>query len=180
MVPLRSAATRLGSPALISDCAPMMDRVRPAQLTITVVAGSGASCLTRATSSAPGTLVAVGILMVVYSSNRRASTTTAAGGAPSPGAPAGSGAPSLPGALRSSAATSGAGSRGVPVSSATSSPNALLGALTSLNSSPPAAVQPSIPPASRPTSRKPSWRSRAAAASASGSLPSLVPYEPSP
>src|SRR5262245_5141428 len=40
MVPLRSATTLLGRPALISDCAPMMLRVRPAQLTTTVVAGN--------------------------------------------------------------------------------------------------------------------------------------------
>ena len=43
MVPFSSATTRFGSFALISDCAPMMLRVRPAQLTITCVFGSGAS-----------------------------------------------------------------------------------------------------------------------------------------
>ena len=61
MVPLRSATTLLGTPALISDCAPMMLRVRPAQLTTTSVSGEGAMSCTRSTSSAPGTLVAVGI-----------------------------------------------------------------------------------------------------------------------
>ncbi len=76
MVPLRSATTRFGSPALISDCVPMMLRVRPAQFTTTRVAGSGASAPARMTSSAPGTLVAVGMLIVWYSSNRRASRTT--------------------------------------------------------------------------------------------------------
>jgi hypothetical protein len=80
MVPLRSAITRFGIPALIRDCVPMMLRVRPAQFTTTRVAGSGASAPARMTSSAPGTLVAVGMLIVWYSSNRRASTTTA--GAP--------------------------------------------------------------------------------------------------
>ena len=39
MVPLRSATTLFGTPALISDCAPMMLRVRPAQLTTTSVSG---------------------------------------------------------------------------------------------------------------------------------------------
>ncbi len=76
IVPLRSAATGLGMPAFTSDCAPMMLRVRPAQLTITCVAGSGASARTRSTSSAPGTLVAVGMFMVWYSSKRRTSSTT--------------------------------------------------------------------------------------------------------
>ena len=39
--------TLLGMPALISDCAPMMLRVRPAQLTTTVVSGDGAMSWTR-------------------------------------------------------------------------------------------------------------------------------------
>jgi hypothetical protein len=43
MVPLRSATTLLGTPALISDCVPMIERVRPAQLTTMVVSGSGAA-----------------------------------------------------------------------------------------------------------------------------------------
>ena len=42
MVPPRRAATLLGMPALIRDWAPMMLRVRPAQLTTTNVSGSGA------------------------------------------------------------------------------------------------------------------------------------------
>ena len=41
MVPLRSATTLFGTPALISDCAPMMLRVRPAQLTTTRVSRRG-------------------------------------------------------------------------------------------------------------------------------------------
>ena len=61
MVPLRSATTLLGTPALMSDCAPMMLRVRPAQLTTTSVSGEGARSWTRSTSSAPGTLTRVGI-----------------------------------------------------------------------------------------------------------------------
>ena len=76
MVPLRSATTLLGTPALISDCAPMMLRVRPAQLTTTSVSGEGAMSRTRSTSSAPGTLVAVGIETRRYSSNGRLSSTT--------------------------------------------------------------------------------------------------------
>ena len=76
MVPLRSATTLFGTPALISDCAPMMLRVRPAQLTTTSVSGEGAMSRTRSTSSAPGTLVAVGIETRGYSSNGRLSSTT--------------------------------------------------------------------------------------------------------
>ena len=76
MVPLRSAATGLGMPALTRLWVPMMLRVRPAQLTITRVAGSGARSRTRSASSAPGTLVPPGMLMVVYSSKRRTSSTT--------------------------------------------------------------------------------------------------------
>ena len=68
IVPLRSAATGFGMPALTSDWVPMRLRVRPAQLTITWVLGWGASSRTRSTSSAPGTLMAVGMLMVWYSS----------------------------------------------------------------------------------------------------------------
>ncbi len=134
MVPLRSAATGFGSPALTSDWVPMMLlRVRPAQLTITRVAGSGASSRTRSTSSAPGTLVAVGMLMVWYSSKRRASTITTSARA------------------SISACTSGADSEGVWRSASTYSPKDLLGTLTSMNSSPPAARQASRPPSSRCT-----------------------------
>ena len=68
MVPLRSATTLFGTPALISDCAPMMLRVRPAQLTTISVSGEGAMSCTRNTSSAPGTLMPVGIEMREYSS----------------------------------------------------------------------------------------------------------------
>ena len=75
-MPLRSAATGFGTPALINDCAPMMLRVRPAQLTMIRVAGFGASCRARSTSSAPGTLMLPGMFMVWYSSKRRASSTT--------------------------------------------------------------------------------------------------------
>ena len=65
--------TGLGTPALMSDCAPMMLRVRPAQFTTSVVVGLGAIARARRTSSAPGTLMPVGMLIVLYSSNRRAS-----------------------------------------------------------------------------------------------------------
>ena len=76
MVPLRSATTLFGTPALISDCAPMMLRVRPAQLTTTMVSGEGARSRTRSTSSAPGTLTALGMETRWYSSNGRLSSTT--------------------------------------------------------------------------------------------------------
>ncbi len=47
MVPFFSAITLLGRPALISDCAPMIERVRPAQFTTTRVSGLGTRSLTR-------------------------------------------------------------------------------------------------------------------------------------
>ncbi len=75
IVPLRSATTLLVTPALISDWVPMIDRVRPAQLTMMVVSGSGARPPARSTSSAPGTLTEPGMFMVAYSSNRRTSST---------------------------------------------------------------------------------------------------------
>ncbi|MNJ60563.1 hypothetical protein D3C77_563050 [compost metagenome] len=134
MVPLRKADTGLGMPALTSDWVPMMLRVRPAQLTITRVAGFGASSATRSTSSAPGTLMPPGMLMVWYSSKRRASSTTTSAFS------------------FSSACTSSAASDGVWRWLSTSSPNALLGTFTSWNSSPPASRQPARPPSSRATS----------------------------
>ena len=134
MVPLRSAATGFGSPAFRSDCVPMMLRVRPAQFTITRVAGSGASSRTRSTSSAPGTLVEPGMFIVWYSSKRRASTITMSASA------------------SSNACTSCAGSDGVCRTLSTHSPKALLGTFTSRNTSPPAATQPSSPPSSKLTS----------------------------
>ena len=73
MVPLRSATTLLATPALISDWVPMIERVRPAQLTMMVVSGSGAARPARSTSSAPGTLTEPGMFMVAYSSKRRTS-----------------------------------------------------------------------------------------------------------
>ena len=54
----------------------MMLRVRPAQLTTTIVSGDGAISRARKTSSAPGTLMAVGIETREYSSNGRLSSTT--------------------------------------------------------------------------------------------------------
>ena len=60
----------------MSDCAPMMLRVRPAQLTTTSVSGSGATSRTRSTSSAPGTSMPPGMAMRWYSSHGRLSSTT--------------------------------------------------------------------------------------------------------
>ena len=76
MVPLRSAITGFGTPALIRDCAPMMLRVRPAQFTTTVVFGFGASSRTRYTSSPPGTQVLPGMFITRYSLSGRLSSTT--------------------------------------------------------------------------------------------------------
>ena len=47
MVPFLSAITLLVRPALIRDCAPMIERVRPAQFTTTSVSGLGTRSLTR-------------------------------------------------------------------------------------------------------------------------------------
>ena len=47
MVPFSKAAMGLRSPALINDWAPMMLRVRPAQLTTIGVSGSGAMSWAR-------------------------------------------------------------------------------------------------------------------------------------
>ena len=128
MVPLRSATTLLGTPALISDCAPMMLRVRPAQLTTTSVSGEGAMSRTRSTSSAPGTLVAVGIETRRYSSNGRLSSTT------------------MSARLSISRLSSSALMFGVSQACSMNSPNALLGTCTPENSSKPAAAQAATPP----------------------------------
>ena len=128
MVPLRSATTLLGTPALISDCAPMILRVRPAQLTTTSVSGEGAMSRTRSTSSAPGTLVAVGIETRRYSSSGRLSSTTMS-------------APS-----RISRLSSSGPMFGVAQACSMNSPNALLGTYTPEKSSKPAAAQPATPP----------------------------------
>ena len=74
-MPFRSASTRFATPALMSDWVPMIDRVRPAQFTMMVVSGSGATRPARSTNSAPGTLTEPGMFMVAYSSNRRTSST---------------------------------------------------------------------------------------------------------
>ena len=128
MVPLRSATTLFGTPAFISDCAPMMLRVRPAQLTTIVVLGEGTMSRTRNTSSAPGTFMPVGIEIREYSSNGRLSSTLM----------------SLP--LRIMALSSLALMLGVPLSCSTNSPNALLGTCTPENSTNPAAAQAATPP----------------------------------
>ncbi len=134
MVPLRKAAIGLGRPALINDWVPIRLRVRPAQLTMICERGSGASSRARNTSSAPGTLTPPGMLMVWYSSKRRASRMTTSA------------------SCSSNACTSSAAREGVWRSCSTSSPKALLGTLTSMNSSPPASRQPCKPSSSKPTS----------------------------
>ena len=128
IVPLRSATTLFGRPALISDCAPMMLRVRPAQLTTTRVSGEGAMSWMRRTSSAPGTLVAPGIETRWNSSNGRLSTTTM----------------SVP--LRIRPSSSSAETLGVWQACSMCSPNALLGTLMPENSSRPAFSQAAMPP----------------------------------
>ena len=47
IVPSLSETTLFGTPALMSDCAPMMLRVRPPQFTMTVVSGEGTRSLKR-------------------------------------------------------------------------------------------------------------------------------------
>src|SRR5215831_1756811 len=120
MVPLRNATTLFGTPAFISDCAPMMLRVRPAQLTTIVVLGEGTTSRTRNTSSAPGTFMPVGIEIREYSSNGRLSRTLT----------------SLP--LLIMAPSSLALTLGVLQSCSTNSPKALLGTCTPENVTNPA------------------------------------------
>ncbi len=128
MVPLRSATTLFGTPASISDCAPMMLRVRPAQLTTMVVAGDGTISRTRSTSSAPGTSMPVGIEMREYSSNGRLSSTFI----------------SVP--ARIIASSSCGLTLGVPLSCSTNSPKALLGTCMPENVTKPAFSQAATPP----------------------------------
>ena len=106
----------------------MMLRVRPAQLTTTSVSGFGAMSWMRSTSSAPGTLVAVGIETRWNSSNGRLSTITM----------------SVP--LFISASSSSGETLGVWLMCSMCSPNALLGTLTPENSSKPAFSQAGNPP----------------------------------
>ena len=145
-------------PALIKDCVPMILRVRPAQFTMTRVSGRGANSAIRSTSSAPGQLMAVGMLIVLYSSNRRTSTSTTS-------------------AFSSiSALTSCADREGVCCRASTNSPKDLLGTLTSLKSSPPAAAQARTPPAKTLTRVNPRLTNlcaaRIASESSSGTSPS--------
>ena len=128
MVPLRNATTLFGTPALIRDWAPMMLRVRPAQLTTIVVSGEGTISRTFSTSSAPGTLMPVGIEMREYSSNGLLSSTFR----------------STP--LRIMASSSVALTLGVSLSCSTNSPNALLGTCTPENVTKPAFSQAPRPP----------------------------------
>jgi len=76
MVPLRSATTLLGTPALISDCAPMMLRVRPAQLTITAVSFRRFNSSAQRIRSPPGTLMPPGMQNLPNSSGVRMSRIT--------------------------------------------------------------------------------------------------------
>ena len=137
MVPLRSATTRFGTPAERSDSAPMIDRVRPAQLTTTVVSGRGARAPMRYTSSPPGTSTAPGMDMRRNSSMGRLSSTTMS-------------APE-----RIIASSSAGSTEGVAYSCSTHSPKALDGTLTPENSTNPAAPQAGVPPSSTETSVQP-------------------------
>ena len=83
---------------------------------------------TRSTSSAPGTLMPVGIETREYSSNGRLSSTFM----------------SVP--LRIMASSSFALTLGVPLSCSTNSPNALLGTCTPENVTKPAFSQAATPP----------------------------------
>src|SRR5262249_40056085 len=128
IVPLRSATTLFGTPALIRDWAPILLRLRHAQLTTMVVDGEGTMSRTRSTSSAPGTLIPVGIETRVYSSNGRLSSTLN----------------SVPSCII--AFSSAALMLGVPLSCSTNSPKALLGTCTPENNTRPAFRHAVIPP----------------------------------
>src|SRR5665213_3424829 len=155
MVPLRSATTLLGTPALLSDCAPMMLRVRPAQLTTTNVSGEGAMSCTRNTNSAPGTLMPVGIEIREYSSYGRLSSTT------------------MSVLARINALSLSALTLGVWLACSMNSPNALLGTCTPENSSNPAAAQAATPPSRYETSLYPDLPRISAARVLRPSLPSI-------
>ena len=115
-------------PALISDWAPMIERVRPAQLTTTVVSGSGAMSKMRSASSAPGTSMPPGMFMALNSLIGRLSTM----------------ARSSPRSFM--ACSSAAGIWGVSYQSSMHSPNAFDGTLTPVKTSNPAPAQASSPP----------------------------------
>ena len=155
MVPFRSAITLFGTPALISDCAPMMLRVRPAQLTTTRVSGVGATSCTNRTSSAPGQSTPPGMLIARYSSIGLLSRTT-------------SFSPASSFALSSCALR-----LGVSALCSTTSPKALLGTCTPENNSYPAACHAATPPASVEMSLYPKRIMSAAARSARPSASSI-------
>ena len=144
IVPFLSATTLFGIRELTSDCVPTILRVRPAQLTITVVSGEGTASRTRYNSSPPGQLRPLGILIVLYSSKRRASRI----------------ATSL--LLSSTFFTSRADKDGVWLIDSTSSPNALDGTFTSRYTSPTRAY-PDSPPSRMETSVYPSFETCSAA-----------------
>jgi hypothetical protein len=106
----------------------MIERVRPAQLTTTVVDGSGASCPMRNASSPFGQQMPPGMFILRYSLHGRPSTITKS----SP---------------RSYIATSSSAvMRGVSQACSTSSPKVLLGTFTPANSWKPACFQAGAPP----------------------------------
>ncbi len=148
MVPLRSATTRFGTPAERSASAPMMERVRPAQFTTTVVSGRGASAPMRYTNSPPGTSTAPGMDTRRNSSIGRLSSTTMS-------------APE-----RIMASSSAGSTDGVPYSCSTHSPKALDGTLTPEKRTKPALSQAGVPPASTDTSEQPMLSRCAASRSA--------------
>ena len=76
IVPLRSATTLFGMPALIRDWAPIMLRVRPAQFTTMVVDGEGTMSRTRRENQLCSWDIDAGRYQIrVYSSNGRLSST---------------------------------------------------------------------------------------------------------
>ena len=75
-MPFFNANTGFGIPALRRLCAPMIDRVRPAQFTTTGVSGDERRPGTRYTNSAPGQSTPPGRLTVRNSAIGRASTST--------------------------------------------------------------------------------------------------------
>ena len=130
-----------------------MLRVLPAQLTTTSVAGFGATSNTRYTSSPPGTSIAVGMLITLYSSMGRLSRTTRS-------------------SLRNSRSfSSSARISGGLRFSRRYSPNVLLGTFSPENNSNPHSFQPSKPPVSTLTFVYPKLSSRFFADCANTSLP---------
>ena len=127
-VPFSRANTGFSMPKFRSVCAPMIERVRPAQFTMILVIGFLTISRMRNGNSAFGQQMPPGIFILLYSAYGRPSTITKS---------------SLFFFICASSVTV---TRGVSYTCSTSSPNNLLGTLTPLKIANPAAAHPGLPP----------------------------------